>query len=64
MKSRLLQIALWVWIILAAAVFFVKGFYPGFTKLESDFQNYYLSSKLLMEGENAVLLHSHQLLHF
>ncbi len=53
MKSRLLQIALWVWIILAAAVFFVKGFYPGFTKLESDFQNYYLSSKLLMEGENA-----------
>lgn len=44
---------LWCWVLAASVVFFLKGFYPGFTKLESDFQNYYLSSKLLIEGENA-----------
>jgi hypothetical protein len=46
------KIMLWCWIIAASVVFFVKGFYPGFTKLESDFQNYYLSAKLLVQGES------------
>lgn len=39
-----------LWLILAVSVILIKGIWPGWTNTSGDFNNYYVSAKLISEG--------------